>query len=207
MESKHLDIVERFKTGINEGLTLLYEEFGRHLFQYSRRYLELDEDECYDVLYKTLETVGKVIDRYDFSSEKYFTNWLFKIHKNNTLMTLRAKRAKEKVVFSLEDWQQEYNEAADENDEQVVFDHLPEIAAESKEDGFTASPLYMALEKALQQIDETDRDILLLRMNNYSYEEVAEMLGIPNNQLKVKFLRAKAKVEKKTMDIIKNIKP
>jgi RNA polymerase sigma factor (sigma-70 family) len=208
MESKHLDIVERFKTGINEGLTLLYEEFGRQLFQYSRRYLGLDEDECYDVLYKTLETVGKVIDRYDFSSEKYFTNWLFKIHKNNTLMLLRSKRAKEQVIFTLADWQQEYNEASEDDLEPLVFDHLPEIAAEStNEDGLIASPLYMAMEKALQQIDETERDILLLRMNNYSYEEIAEMLSIPNNQLKVKFLRAKAKVEKKTMDIIKNIKP
>lgn len=71
------------------------------------------------------------------------------------------------------------------------------------EEGNTSSPLFNALEKALLMIDETDRDIVLLRMNNYSYEDIASMLGIENNQLKVKFLRAKAKIEKKTMDIMK----
>ena len=41
-------------------------------------------------------------------------------------------------------------------------------------------------------------------MSNYSYEEIAGMLGIENNQLKVKFNRAKAKVEKKTLAILKD---
>ena len=60
-----------------------------------------------------------------------------------------------------------------------------------------------AMQKALQQINDLDRELLLLRMNNYSYDEIAEMLGIENNQLKVKFNRAKAKVERKTLEILK----
>ena len=60
-----------------------------------------------------------------------------------------------------------------------------------------------AMQKALQQISDLERELLLLRMNNYTYDEIAAMLGIENHQLKVKFNRAKAKVEKKTLEILK----
>lgn len=205
MEAKHTEVIEQFKIGLKEGLTILYEAYGKHLYQFSLKNWNLDEDECYDILYKTLETVGKVISRYEFSSEKHFTNWLFKIHKNNTLMFVRAKNAKEEIVYTTSDWQEESSveeydgDALDFNDH--VITHLP--IAQVYEDNNAGSPLFIALEKALQMIGETERDILLLRMNNYTYEDIAAMLGIDNKQLKVKFLRAKAKIQKLTMDILK----
>lgn len=205
MEAKHLQVITKFQTDLREGLSLLYECYGKSLYQFSSRNWNLDEDECYEVLYKTLETVGKVIARQEFSSEKHFTNWLFKIHKNNTLMFVRSKRAKEEVEFKTVDWQEEYLEAEEDNGsvnfEEASF--LPASSGQLYEESNTVNPLFNAMEKALQSINEIDRDILLLRMNNYSYEDIAAMLGIENNQLKVRFLRAKGKVEKKTMDIFK----
>ncbi len=44
-----------------------------------------------------MDTVGKVITRYEFTSENHFGNWLFKIHKNNILQFLRSKKSKEKI--------------------------------------------------------------------------------------------------------------
>ena len=67
------------------------------------------------------------------------------------------------------------------------------------------SKLFFAMQKALEQLSDVERELLLLRMNNYSYDEIATMLNIENNQLKVKFNRAKAKVEKKTLELIKDI--
>lgn len=204
MEAKHLQIISKFKSNLREGLAILYDFYSKSLYQYSVRNWNLDEDEAYDILYKTLETVGKVIGRYEFSTEKHFSNWLFKIHKNNNLMFVRSKLAKEEIEFKTVDWQQEYQEA-DEDHDPIDFNENP-IAGQSEElYGSTSStnPLFNALEKALLMINETDRDIVLLRMNNYSYEDIANMLGIENNQLKVRFLRAKAKIEKKTMQIIK----
>lgn len=204
MEAKHLQVISKFKSDLRDGLALLYDFYGKSLYQYSVRNWELDEDEAYDILYKTLETVGKVIGRYEFSTEKHFSNWLFKIHKNNSLMFIRAKSSKEEIEFKTVDWQQEYQEANDENDAIDFNDNaIADQADELYEDVSSTNPLFNALEKALLTINETDRDIVLLRMNNYSYEEIANMLGIENNQLRVRFLRAKAKIEKKTMDIIK----
>ncbi|MCR8561972.1 sigma-70 family RNA polymerase sigma factor [Mucilaginibacter sp. BJC16-A38] len=204
MEAKHLQVISKFQSDLRDGLALLYDFYGKSLYQYSLRNWELDEDEAYDILYKTLETVGKVISRYEFSTEKHFTNWLFKIHKNNNLMFVRARMAKEEIEFKTVDWQQEYNEADDENEPMEFTDQFIENhGGELYDEGNAPNQLFAALEKALLTINDTDRDIVLLRMNNYSYEDIASMLGIENNQLKVRFLRTKAKIEKKTMDIIK----
>ena len=53
-------------------------------------------------------------------------------------------------------------------------------------------------------LNDVERELVLLRMSNYSYDEIAKMLGIENNQLKVKFNRAKAKIEKKTLELLKD---
>lgn len=207
METKYKEVITKFNDSLQEGLKALYEVYGKHLYQFSLRNWGLNEDEGYDILYKTLETVGKVIARYEFSSEKHFTNWLFKIQKNNILMFVRAKAAREEIVFSSDEWEKEAVETELELEHPDFAEHvitsLP--ANQLYEENTTTSPLFSAMEKALQLISETDRDILLLRMNNYTYDEIASMLGIDNKQLKVKFLRAKAKVQKITMDILKKI--
>jgi RNA polymerase sigma-70 factor (ECF subfamily) len=39
-----------------------------------------------------------------------------------------------------------------------------------------------------------DRELLLLKAQNYTYDEIASILSIENNQLKVKHHRAKQKL-------------
>jgi len=50
------------------------------------------------------------------------------------------------------------------------------------------------LNHALSQLAPIDKDLLLLKAQNYTYDEIAEILGIENNQLKVKHHRAKQKL-------------
>ncbi|SMC53992.1 RNA polymerase sigma factor [Pedobacter nyackensis] len=207
MEVKYLSIIEKFKTDAKAGLSALFEAYGRHLFQFTVTKWSLDEDEAYDVLYKTLETVCKVIDRYEFSSETHFQNWLLKIHKNNILQFIRAKKSKEQIVLNYNDWITEV--AGFEEDAFDVGDYEPIIQKLNQINPYEEVPLnsqlFLALQKALLIVSDMERELLLLKMNNYSYEEIARMLGIENKQLKVKFIRAKAKVEKKTLEILKEI--
>ncbi len=197
-----------FEIGAEKGLRILFEGYGQKLFGFSVTQFHINEDEGYDVLYKTLETVGKVITRYEFSSESHFVNWLFKIHKNNVLQFLRSKKRKEHDVKMVEltDWENEVAEFEEESFSLDAFKPLIEEFASVNpyENSPETSKLFLAMQKALQEVTETERDLLLLRMNEYSYEEIAKMLNIENNQLKVKFLRAKAKVEKRTFEILKD---
>lgn len=204
---KYKDVILFFQEDLNKGLTALFEGYGQQLYGFAVTHFHIDEDEAYDVLYRTLEIVGKVITRYEFTSENHFANWLFKIHKNNILQLLRAKKSKDVQLqpVSFYDWQIEaksWDEDFELEDFKPVIDKLSGINAYESSPG--QNQLMVAMQKALQLLNEIDRELLLLRMNNYSYDEIARMLGIENNQLKVKFNRAKAKVEKKTLELLKD---
>jgi RNA polymerase sigma factor (sigma-70 family) len=205
---KYQKVISGFQTEPNEGLKILFEGYGQQLFGFSVTHFHIDEDEGYEVLYKTMETVGKVITRYEFSSENHFANWLFKIHKNNILQLLRTKKRKEQQfqIVDINDWKNEAKELMDESFDLESFKTvIEEIALVNPyESSHKTSRLFLAMQKALQELSEVERDLLLLRMNNYSYDETAAMLGLENNQLKVKFIRAKAKVQKKTLEILKD---
>lgn len=205
---KYQKVIEGFQRSPGDGLEELFEGYGQQLFGFSVTHFHIDEDEGHDVLYKTMETVGKVITRYEFSSENHFANWLFKIHKNNILQLLRSKKSKEKQIQMVEyaNWENEVNELSDR--EINLDDYKSVIEQISSIDPYENSPksnkLMNAMEKALHQLNDIERELLLLRMNNYSYDEIAQMLNTENNQLKVKFNRAKAKLEKRTLEILKN---
>lgn len=205
---KYKNIISLFQEDLNKGLTALFEGYGQKLYGFAVTHFHIDEDESYDVLYKTLDTVGKVITRYEFTSENHFGNWLFKIHKNNILQLLRSKKSKEKdfQIVSFNDWEVEAKELDDENLNLENFKQVIEQISEVDpyESSSKNNKLFFAMQKALEQLSEVERELLLLRMNNYSYDEIATMLKIENNQLKVKFNRAKAKVEKKTLELIKD---
>lgn len=205
---KYLNIISTFQGDLRKGLATLFEGYGQALYGFSRNQWHLDEDEGYEVLYKTLEIVGKVIIRYEFSSENHFSNWLFKIHKNNILQFLRAKKRKEKLTIpvNFEEWENEVREGEEMDFNLQEF--KPVIDRLSSLNPYESTPshnhLMLSLQKGLQQLSESERELLLLRMNNYSYDEIAKMLEIENNQLKVKFNRAKTKLEKLTLSILKD---
>lgn len=205
---KYKNIISLFQEDLNKGLAALFEGYGQKLYGFAVTHFHIDEDESYDVLYKTMDTVGKVITRYEFTSENHFGNWLFKIHKNNILQLLRSKKSKEKdfQFVSFNDWEVEAKQLDDENLDLENFKQVIEqiSAVDTYESSSKNNLLFFAMQKALEQLSDVERELLLLRMNNYSYEEIATMLNIENNQLKVKFNRAKAKVEKKTLELIKD---
>ncbi|MGN6195355.1 MAG: RNA polymerase sigma factor [Ginsengibacter sp.] len=205
---KYQKVISGFQTNLNDGLTALFEDYGQKLFGFSVTHFHLDEDEGYDVLYKTMETVGKVITRYEFSSENHFANWLFKIHKNNILQLLRSKKSKEQdiQIVDFNDWENEAKELEDEDLKLDIFKPVIEQISSINlyENSPKSSKVFLAMQKSLQHLSEVERELLLLRMNNYTYDEIATMISIENNQLKVKFNRAKAKLQKKTLELLKD---
>lgn len=201
-------ILTSFQSGLKEGLTVLFNGYGQALYGYCREQWKLSEDESYDVVYKTIETVGKVINRYAFTSERHFQNWIFKIHKNNLLQYLRSKKAKEEnlSLITFSDWA---NEAKEDGDAVIPLEKYREsienLSAKSLfEEGKSAeNPLLDSLQRSLQMLSDQERDLVLLRMSDYSYEQIASMLGLDSSGLRVRFLRIKNKLRQLTLQNLK----
>src|SRR4051812_25605961 len=76
------DIASKIKEKDTDAIALLYNRYGKKLFGYARIKWKLNEDDSWEIVYKTLFKVIKVIDNYQFDDENKFVGFLFKIFIN-----------------------------------------------------------------------------------------------------------------------------
>ncbi|MDR3715878.1 MAG: sigma-70 family RNA polymerase sigma factor [Puia sp.] len=173
------------------GLELLYERYARPFARFGVDKWKMDEDDAWDIVYKTLQTLVLKLSNYDFVSQAKFDSFLFKVYGNflrQRLRELRSKNIPELDFFDLEE-------------ENYLPSHVREALSKQAFSSFYASeisesPLIRELRTALETLPQIDQELLLLRAQNYSYDQIADLLGVENNQLKVKYHRAKEKLLK-----------
>ena len=182
-------ILNLLKSQSKKGLEELYESYGSKFYSYCVKQWKLSEDDAWEVIYKTLETLVLKLKNYEFETQEHFNSFLFKVLINFIRQHFRAIRIKQDQELILLDLQE------DESTNNLIKKAVNEQAFNDfYELDIVDNPAILALKEALKQIDAKDRDILLLRAQNYSYDEIAEMLKVENNQLKVKYHRAKKKL-------------
>lgn len=186
---EYTEILKLLKSQQQSGLEQLYENYGKKFYNYCIRQWSLTEDDAWEIIYKTLETLVLKLSNYEFESQAHFDNFLFKVLINFVRQYFRSRRHREDYEMVLLDFQEE---------DQLSSTVTKLLNEQSFKDYYALeivdNPAILALKDALTKIDEQEKDILLLRAQNYSYEEVAKLLGIENNQLKVKYHRAKKKL-------------
>ncbi len=183
------DILQLIGDKDPKGLEELYQAYGSRFYAYAVQRWHLSEDEAWEIVYKTLETLVLKLSNYQFQSKAFFEGFLYKVFVNFLRQSFRTKRSS----------QQNEIEFFDLNDEDELPIYLSkQIGKAAFTDYYKTetvdNPVLVILNDALDKMDEIDRDILLLRAQNYSYEEIAHLLKIDNNQLKVKHHRAKQKL-------------
>jgi RNA polymerase sigma-70 factor, ECF subfamily len=115
-------------------------------------------DAAMDVSQEAFIRAYRSFDKYD--SKRNFFTWYYKILRNLCLNFIRDKKNRKEEIFL-------------ENIESEVSQNNPEQSLEAKEE------LEM-LHKASNQLEAEEREILVLReFENYSYDEIANMLDIP----------------------------
>ena len=183
MSKQELEIVQLVRENPRKGLEKLFETYSNKLFSYCVSNWGFTEDEGWDVIYTTLETLLGSVKCYDFESDKHFENFLFKVFKNNLRQLYRKQKSlSEHIQFvPLEPGEREM-------EGERLFTQINNEQPEVK------SPQIELLNQALLKLNDSDREILLLRGQNFTYEQIASFLGVENNQLKVKAHRAKKKL-------------
>ncbi len=82
-------------------------------------------------------------------------------------------------------------------DSRLVFtDDAPETPHTETLDNIDRDNNYQKLLNALQKFKEIDRSIMLLYLEDYSYNEIGEIIGISSSNVGVRINRAKKQLEK-----------
>lgn len=82
-------------------------------------------------------------------------------------------------------------------DSRIEFsDTIPDTATIDPCEQHEQNENYQRLINALHELNEIDRSVMLLYMEDYSYEEIAEIVGMSSSNIGVKIHRLKAQLQK-----------
>lgn len=176
---KEVDLVKALQREDSSAFATFVELLGPRLTASATRMLG-SRDEAQDAVQETFLSVWKNIKKFEGASSLY--SWVYRILINSCLARLRTARAGKETRFSaLED---------ESKGEEAI---LKSAVQGQKGPGLEKQiAMRRAIERALQQIPEEFRAVLLLRdVEELSSKEAAELLGIPDSLVRQRLHRAR----------------
>lgn len=166
--------IEKAKKGDQVAFTFLLDFFWNEVYGFMLKRTE-NEADTEDIV---IETFAKAFDRIaTYNPEYAFNTWLIAIAKNVHIDLLRKKRSSLFVEITDEEDQQAYN----------VADSSP-----SPEDKLIKEQNLSSLLECIKKLKPQYQEVIQLRyFQEMSYQEIADQLTEPLNNVKVKLLRAK----------------
>ncbi|MBI3509281.1 MAG: sigma-70 family RNA polymerase sigma factor [Bacteroidetes bacterium] len=153
----------------------IYERYGKKLFLFAKHKWKMNEDDSWDVVYKTLYRVIDTYPGYKFASEEKFSAFVFTIFINYLRNFYRDRKNLPGEITEL-----------DENFSEAVIESETSI-----------SPVLHLLVCELDQLEDWERILLLMRSQDVPYAEIAKFIDKPEEQLKVYYQRLKKKLSEK----------
>lgn len=169
-----LETIEKAKAGNQMAFSQLLDRYWPEVYHYQLKRTQ-NENDAEDI---TIQTFSRAFDKIDSFDPRYaFSTWLITISKNLHVDLLRKR--KRNVLESSE------NHGADAI--KLILDETP-----SAEDQLIIEQNLKTLLRYLKKLKPAYREVIDLRyFQEQSYAEIAEQLGEPVNNVKVKLLRAK----------------
>ncbi len=166
--------IEKAKNGKQGAFKFLLDYFWNEVYGFQLKRVR-NEHEAEDI---TIETFAKAFDKIESFDENYtFSTWLITISKNIQIDRTRKKNA------SI------YSNTTDASSEivQKIVDHSP-----TPEDRLILEQNLVELLLYIKQLKPHYQDVINLRyFQEMSYNEIAETLEEPLNNVKVRLLRAR----------------
>jgi RNA polymerase sigma factor (sigma-70 family) len=174
-----IELLREIRKKDKNAIMVLYNRYGIKLYGFAVTKWNLDEDEAWEIVYQTLYKIIEVVDRYKFEEEKKFAGFLFTVFVNNLRNYYNKKK---KVPIETAELNDNYSEP---------------VIEEGNNDTPVSSVHMNYLQDELQQLEEWKRILLLMRAQDFSYEEIAAFINKPADQLKVYYMRLKKQITEK----------
>jgi RNA polymerase sigma-70 factor, ECF subfamily len=165
-----------------EALRILFRRHERPVYNLLYRMLSSRED-AEEALAEVFVKVWRAAST--FKGDAKFTTWLYRIAANTARDCLRSRMTKQEI--SIEDMAVNEFDALERIRDTGVS---PEIAAIESEDR-------ARILLAMQQLSEEDRLLVTLyHLQEFDYDEIEKVTGIPPSNLKVRLFRARQRLRK-----------
>ena len=166
--------IEKAKKGDQTAFTFLLDYYWNEVYGFMLKRTE-NETDSEDI---TIETFSKAFDKLSsYNTEFQFNTWLIAIAKNVHIDLLRKKKSSHLIEITDNEDRQAYN----------VADTTP-----SAEDELITEQNLSQLLQFIKQLKPHYQEVIQLRyFQELSYQEIAEQLDEPLNNVKIKLLRAK----------------
>jgi DNA-directed RNA polymerase specialized sigma24 family protein len=168
-----IELLKEIRKKDKNAVTVLYNRYGKKLYGYAVLKWKMNEDESWELVYKTLYKVIEVSDRYKFESETKFAGFIFQSFVNNLRNLYKEKKNKPAEVLA-----------------EYAITNAAEQQYETAEPEATTVPMKI-LQEELKHFEEWQQILLLMRAQDFSYEEISKYVNKPSQQLKVYYLRLK----------------
>lgn len=193
----YTEIISLIDQKDRRGWETLYLLYGEKFYGFAVDNWKFSEDEAWEIVYQTLQTIILKIGEYEIQSQAHFDNLIFKIFINFLRQQYRKNKAISQNFKVLSFSEMEMSSEDDElNVDDLKNPFSKEFFLEYTDSEETENSKLKELQVALSKLESVEKDLLLLKANGFSYEQIADMLKIENNQLKVKHHRAKKKLIK-----------
>ena len=174
------ELVRLAKEDDKEAFELLVKRHQGRVFAVANGILRNKED-VEDVAQQVFVKAFFSLKRFD--QRAAFSTWLYKITVNECWDVLRKKKSRPLLFETELSEEQARQYKASEDAESPVRDVSDRMAVEQR------------LEQLLGMLDERDRMMLVLKeVQGFSVEEIAEMLEINGNTVKVRLFRARQRI-------------
>jgi RNA polymerase sigma factor (sigma-70 family) len=191
------------------GLQILYERYGKRLYDYSINSWQLLEDEAWELVYETLLKTISSVKQYEFESEKKFGSFIFTIFCNLLRRYYRDEKKRAERISFLSFDETLFDEAKDDPTLQTERDVQAQLVGQfihSYWEEESSTNQYLAsLDMALNQLENWERVLLLQRAQGVPYSEIANFVDKPADQLKVYHQRARKKLIEHFTAVLKTI--
>nr|WP_320058558.1 RNA polymerase sigma factor [uncultured Bacteroides sp.] len=127
------------------------------------------EDNFQEILLQLWKSFPQLKDRTKIGS------WIYAVAINTSISKIRKDS---KLVF------------------QELTDSTPEMSLEDNADSFEVDVNFQNLIEALHQLNQIDRSIMLLYLEELDYNEIAEIMGITSTNVGVRINRSKKQLKK-----------